>query len=319
MSDKPVRLRLVAGDTAGKPDSDDRPPVPTLPDGPSLPPLLRGLRLVLLPLVAVASGTRRRSRSRHASLVGSIGRYVGRRRSRPWSGFCSSTRLVRAAAAIRWRAARGPRERLGPDAWREADAAAASSSAPPRLDVLTLPRRIARIRVSTRSSRAATTSWGSRCSDAARCAHASDVALVVADLGSADRRRPPLSDRSRRTWCWVWSAQRPKSLADAYRLRRWSAASIWSQASPWFANQADDDARRGRLRVTRASISWRYPTRPRRSTVPPNPVNPRGVRSPNSGRLFYRSPEFVWPSCPRLTAPPRPGRTAQGASRRRRR
>jgi len=39
---------------------------------------------------------------------------------RPWSGFCSSTRLVRGRGRNPpGRAARGPRERLAPDAWRD--------------------------------------------------------------------------------------------------------------------------------------------------------------------------------------------------------
>ena len=75
MSDKPVRLRLVAGDTAEQPDSDDRPPVPTLPDGPSLPHLLRGLRLVCF--LSFAGGVGKTTLAvETASLVGSIGRYV---------------------------------------------------------------------------------------------------------------------------------------------------------------------------------------------------------------------------------------------------
>src|SRR5665811_2023319 len=78
MGEKPVRLRLVAGETDEPPGSDDRPPdspVLDAPDGSSLPHLLRGLRLVCF--ISFAGGVGKTTLAvETASLVGTIGRYV---------------------------------------------------------------------------------------------------------------------------------------------------------------------------------------------------------------------------------------------------
>jgi MinD-like ATPase involved in chromosome partitioning or flagellar assembly len=246
MSDKPVRLRLVAGDTAEQPDSDDRPPGPTLPDGPSLPHLLRGLRLVCF--LSFAGGVGKTTLAvETASLVGSIGRYVA------GDGSEASVRVLLLDAA---RFAPAAAIRLGvppaalasawaPDAWREADAARRFVVGTRHgVEVLTLPPhpRMSGFDAVFESRDNEFGALGAQ--TLLDAAHAADVALVVADLGSAiDEGHRYLIEQAD----LVLGVVRPttESLADAYRLAAMVRGLHMGRKLALVANQADDDREAG--------------------------------------------------------------------------
>ena len=248
MSDKPVRLRLVAGDTAEQPDSDDRPPVPTLPDGPSLPHLLRGLRLVCF--LSFAGGVGKTTLAvETASLVGSIGRYVAGD---------GSEALVRVLLLDAARFAPAAAIRLGvppaalasawaPDAWREADAARRFVVRTRHgVEVLTLPPhpRMSGFDAVFESRDNEFGALGAQ--TLLDAAHASDVALVVADLGSAiDEGHRYLIEQAD----LVLGVVRPttESLADAYRLAAMVRGLHMGRKLALVANQADDDREAGQI------------------------------------------------------------------------
>ena len=248
MSDKPVRLRLVAGDTAEQPDSDDRPPVPTLPDGPSLPHLLRGLRLVCF--LSFAGGVGKTTLAvETASLVGSIGRYVA------GDGSEASVRVLlldaaRFAPAAAIRLGVPPLERSTawtPDAWREPDIAR-RFVVPTRhgVEVLTLPqhpRMSGRDALFENPDNEFLASGAQTLLDAA---HSSDTALLVADLGFAldDGHRYLIEQAD-----LVLGVVRPttESLADAYRLAAMVRGLHMGRKLALVANQADDDREAGQI------------------------------------------------------------------------
>ena len=249
MSDKPVRLRLVAGDTDDQPGSDDRPPEPSLPDGPSLPHLLRGLRLVCF--LSFAGGVGKTTLAvETASLVGSIGRYVA------GDGSEASVRVLLLDAA---RFAPAAAIRLGvppaslasawaPDAWREADAARRFVVGTRHgVDVLTLPPhpRMSGFDAGLREprQRVRAPSVLRRCSMPPM--HPT-VALVVADLGSAiDEGHRYLIEQAD----LVLGVVRPttESLADAYRLAAMVRGLHMGRKLALVANQADDDREAGQI------------------------------------------------------------------------
>jgi hypothetical protein len=161
MSDKPVRLRLVAGDTAEQPDSDDRPPVPTLPDGPSLPHLLVASVSFASSRSPVASA-RRRSRSRPPRWSARSDDTWPATVPRPRSGSCSSTRLgshprPRSAWAYRPRPSRAPGH---PTPGARPTPPAGSLWNSPRRRGPDTPAASPHVGFRRRSSRAATTSSG---------------------------------------------------------------------------------------------------------------------------------------------------------------
>jgi cellulose biosynthesis protein BcsQ len=248
MSDKPVRLRLVAGDTAEQPDSDDRPPVSTLPDGSSLPHLLRGLRLVCF--LSFAGGVGKTTLAvETASLVGSIGRYVA------GDGSEASVRVLlldaaRFAPAAAIRLGVPPLERSTawtPDAWREPDIAR-RFVVPTRhgVEVLTLPqhpRMSGRDALFENPDNEFLASGAQTLLDAA---HSSDTALLVADLGFAldDGHRYLIEQAD-----LVLGVVRPttESLADAYRLAAMVRGLHMGRKLALVANQADDDREAGQI------------------------------------------------------------------------
>jgi cellulose biosynthesis protein BcsQ len=248
MSDKPVRLRLVAGDTAEQPDSDDRPPVSTLPDGSSLPHLLRGLRLVCF--LSFAGGVGKTTLAvETASLVGSIGRYVA------GDGSEVSVRVLlldaaRFAPAAAIRLGVPPLERSTawtPDAWREPDIAR-RFVVPTRhgVEVLTLPqhpRMSGRDALFENPDNEFLASGAQTLLDAA---HSSDTALLVADLGFAldDGHRYLIEQAD-----LVLGVVRPttESLADAYRLAAMVRGLHMGRKLALVANQADDDREAGQI------------------------------------------------------------------------
>ena len=248
MSDKPVRLRLVAGDTAEQPDSDDRPPVSTLPDGSSLPHLLRGLRLVCF--LSFAGGVGKTMLAvETASLVGSIGRYVA------GDGSEASVRVLlldaaRFAPAAAIRLGVPPLERSTawtPDAWREPDIAR-RFVVPTRhgVEVLTLPqhpRMSGRDALFENPDNEFLASGAQTLLDAA---HSSDTALLVADLGFAldDGHRYLIEQAD-----LVLGVVRPttESLADAYRLAAMVRGLHMGRKLALVANQADDDREAGQI------------------------------------------------------------------------
>ena len=248
MSDKPVRLRLVAGETDDPPGSDERPPEPSLPDGPSLPHLLRGLRLVCF--LSFAGGVGKTTLAvETASLVGSIGRYVA------GDGSEASVRVLLLDAA---RFAPAAAIRLGvppaslasawaPDAWREA-AAARRFVVGTRygVDVLTLPPhpRMSGFDPVFESRDNEFAPLGAQ--TLLDAAHASEVALVVADLGSAiDEGHRYLIEQAD----LVLGVVRPttESLADAYRLAAMVRGLHMGRKLALVANQADDDREAGQI------------------------------------------------------------------------
>jgi Flp pilus assembly CpaE family ATPase len=248
MSDKPVRLRLVAGDTAEQPGSDERPPGPPLPDGPSLPHLLRGLRLVCF--LSFAGGVGKTTLAvETASLVGSIGRYV------TGDGSEASVRVLLLDAA---RFAPAAAIRLGvppaslasawaPDAWREAAAARRFVVGTRHgVDVLTLPPhpRMSGFDPVFESRDNEFAPLGAQ--TLLDAAHASEVALVVADLGSAiDEGHRYLIEQAD----LVLGVVRPttESLADAYRLAAMVRGLHMGRKLALVANQADDDREAGQI------------------------------------------------------------------------
>ena len=248
MSDKPVRLRLVAGETDEPPGSDERPPEPSLPDGPSLPHLLRGLRLVCF--LSFAGGVGKTTLAvETASLVGSIGRYVA------GDGSEASVRVLLLDAA---RFAPAAAIRLGvppaalasawaPDAWREADAARRFVVGTRHgVEVLTLPPhpRMSGFDAVFESRDNEFGALGAQ--TLLDAAHASEVALVVADLGSAiDEGHRYLIEQAD----LVLGVVRPttESLADAYRLAAMVRGLHMGRKLALVANQADDDREAGQI------------------------------------------------------------------------
>ena len=242
MGEKPVRLRLVAGETDEPPGSDDRPPVPTLPDGPSLPHLLRGLRLVCF--LSFAGGVGKTTLAvETASLVGSIGRYVaGDGSEAPVRVLLIDAARFAPAAAIRLGV---PPAALAsawaPDAWREADAARRFVVGTRHgVEVLTLPPHPRMSGFDTVFESRDNEFGALGAQTLLDAAHASDVALVVADLGSAiDEGHRYLIEQAD----LVLGVVRPttESLADAYRLAAMVRGLHMGRKLALVANQADDD------------------------------------------------------------------------------
>jgi cellulose biosynthesis protein BcsQ len=248
MPDKPVRLRLVAGDTDDPPGSDDRPPGPALPDGSSLPHLLRGLRLVCF--LSFAGGVGKTTLAvETASLVGTTGRYVaGDGSEAPVRVLLLDAARFAPAAAIRLGL---PPAALAtawaPDAWREADAARRFVVGTRHgVDVLTLPPHP---RISGRDAifESPDNEFGALGAQTLLdAAHASEVALVVADLGSAiDEGHRYLIEQAD----LVLGVVRPttESLADAYRLAAMVRGLHMGRKLALVANQADDDREAGQI------------------------------------------------------------------------
>ena len=248
MSDKPVRLRVVAGDADEPPGSDDRPPEPALPDGASLPHLLRGLRLVCF--LSFAGGVGKTTLAvETASLVGTTGRYVaGDGSEAPVRVLLIDAARFAPAAAIRLGV---PPAALAsawaPDAWREADAARRFVVGTRHgVDVLTLPphpRMSGRDAVFESPDNEFGAAGAQTLLDAA---HASEVALVIADLGSAiDEGHRYLIEQAD----LVLGVVRPttESLADAYRLAAMVRGLHMGRKLVLVANQADDDREAGQI------------------------------------------------------------------------
>jgi CO dehydrogenase nickel-insertion accessory protein CooC1 len=242
MSDKPVRLRVVAGDVDDPPGSDDRPPGPALPDGPALPHLLRGLRLVCF--LSFAGGVGKTTLAvETASLVGTIGRYVaGNGSEAPVRVLLIDAARFAPAAAIRLGV---PPAALAsawaPDAWREPDAARRFVVGTRHgVDVLTLPphpRMSGRDAIFESPDNEFQANGAQTLLDAA---HASEVVLVVADLGSAiDEGHRYLIEQAD----LVLGVVRPttESLADAYRLAAMVRGLHMGRKLALVANQAPDD------------------------------------------------------------------------------
>ena len=248
MSDKAVRLRLVASDTDEPPGSDERPPGPALPDGSSLPHLLRGLRLVCF--LSFAGGVGKTTLAvETASLVGTVGRYVaGDGSEAPVRVLLLDAARFAPAAAIRLGV---PPSALAsawvPDAWREPDAARRFVVRTRHgVDVLTLPphpRMSGRDAIFESPDNEFGAAGAQTLLDAA---HASEVALVVADLGSAiDEGHRYLIEQAD----LVLGVVRPttKSLADAYRLAAMVRGLHMGRKLALVANQADDDREAGQI------------------------------------------------------------------------
>jgi MinD-like ATPase involved in chromosome partitioning or flagellar assembly len=251
MGEKPVRLRLVAGETDEPPGSDDRPPdspVLDAPDGSSLPHLLRGLRLVCF--ISFAGGVGKTTLAvETASLVGTIGRYVaGDGSEAPVRVLLIDAARFAPAAAIRLGV---PPAALAsawaPDAWREADAARRFVVGTRHgVEVLTLPPhpRMSGFDAVFESRDNEFGALGAQ--TLLDAAHAADVALVVADLGSAiDEGHRYLIEQAD----LVLGVVRPttESLADAYRLAAMVRGLHMGRKLALVANQADDDREAGQI------------------------------------------------------------------------
>jgi MinD-like ATPase involved in chromosome partitioning or flagellar assembly len=248
MSDKPVRLRLVAGDTADPPGSDDPPPGPALPDSSGLPHLLRGLRLVCF--ISFAGGVGKTTLAvETASLVGTIGRYVaGDGSEAPVRVLLIDAARFAPAAAIRLGV---PPAALAsawaPDAWRDPDAARRFVVGTRHgVEVLTLPPhpRMSGFDAVFESRDNEFGALGAQ--TLLDAAHASEVALVVADLGSAiDEGHRYLIEQAD----LVLGVVRPttESLADAYRLAAMVRGLHMGRKLALVANQADDDREAGQI------------------------------------------------------------------------
>ena len=219
-----------------------------LPDAPSLPHLLRGLRLVCF--LSFAGGVGKTTLAvETASLVGSIGRYVA------GDGSEASVRVLLLDAA---RFAPAAAIRLGvppadlstawaPDAWREPDAARRFVVGTRHgVDVLTLPPH-PRMSGLDAVFESRDNEFGARGAQTLLdAAHASDVALVVADLGSAiDEGHRYLIEQAD----LVLGVVRPttESLADAYRLAAMVRGLHMGRKLALVANQADDDREAGQI------------------------------------------------------------------------
>ena len=251
MGEKPVRLRLVAGEADEPPGSDDRPPdspVLDAPNSPGLPHLLRGLRLVCF--VSFAGGVGKTTLAvETASLVGSIGRYV----AGDGSEAAVSVLLIDAArfapaAAIRLGVPpAGLASAWAPDAWREPDAARRFVVGTRHgVEVLTLPPhpRMSGFDAVFESRDNEFGALGAQ--TLLDAAHAADVALVVADLGSAiDEGHRYLIEQAD----LVLGVVRPttESLADAYRLAAMVRGLHMGRKLVLVANQADDDREAGQI------------------------------------------------------------------------
>jgi len=273
-------------------DSDDRPPVSTLPDGSSLQPPTWPPFVCFLSFAGGVGKTMLASRPRLWSF---IGRYVAGDGSEARSGCCSLTRLdlrprPRSAWACRlWSAQRPGR----PMPARTGHRPSVRRAYPPRRQVLTF-RSIPACRVGTPSSRTPTTNSSRAERRRCRCRHSSDTALLVPIWGSRSMT-PSLSDRSKPTWCWAWSARRPSRWPTHIGWRRWSVASIWVASSPW-SRTSGRRSRAGRLRATRASNSSRQSRHPA-FDLRPSRACPPGERGPNS-RGPCPPPRIVWPFLP---------------------
>jgi Flp pilus assembly CpaE family ATPase len=242
MSDKPVRLRLVAGDTDEPSDSDERPPELQLPDTPALPHLMRGLRLVCF--LSFAGGVGKTTLAvETASLVGTTGRYVTS------DGSEASVRVLLLDAA---RFAPAAAIRLGvppaalssawaPDAWREPSAARRFVVGTRHgVDVLTLPPHPRSLGLDALSESPDYEFLAGGAQTMLDAAQESDTALVVADLGSAiDEGHRYLIEQAD----LVLGVVRPstESLADAYRLAAMVRGLHMGRKLALVANQAEDD------------------------------------------------------------------------------
>jgi MinD-like ATPase involved in chromosome partitioning or flagellar assembly len=248
MWDKPVRLRLVAGDTDEPPGSDDRPPDLQLPDAPVLPRLLHGFRLVCF--LSFAGGVGKTTLAVEvASLVGTTGRYVAHDGSEaPVRVLLLDAARFAPAAAIRLGV---PPSALStawaPDAWREPDVARRFVVGTRHgVDVLTLPphpRASGRDALFDSPDNEFLAGGAQSLLDAA---HASDTALVVADLGFAiDEGHRYLIEQAD----LVLGVVRPttESLADAYRFATMVRGLHMGRKLALVANQADDDREAGQV------------------------------------------------------------------------
>ena len=246
--DKPVRLRIVADDPADSEGPEEEPPELAVPDTSVLPRLLHGFRLVCF--LSFAGGVGKTTLAvETASLIGSIGRYVA------GDGSEASVRVLLLDAA---RFAPAAAIRLGvppaalasawaPDAWREA-AAARRFVVGTRygVDVLTLPPhpRMSGFDPVFESRDNEFAPLGAQ--TLLDAAHASEVALVVADLGSAiDEGHRYLIEQAD----LVLGVVRPttESLADAYRLAAMVRGLHMGRKLALVANQADDDREAGQI------------------------------------------------------------------------
>ena len=251
MGEKPVRLRLVAGDASEPQGSDDRPPDSPVADAPNsqgLPHLLRGLRLVCF--ISFAGGVGKTTLAvETASLVGTIGRYVaGDGSEAPVRVLLIDAARFAPAAAIRLGV---PPAALAsawaPDAWREADAARRFVVGTRHgVEVLTLPPhpRMSGFDAVFESRDNEFGALGAQ--TLLDAAHASDVALVVADLGAAiDEGHRYLIEQAD----LVLGVVRPttESLADAYRLAAMVRGLHMGRKLALVANQADDDREAGQI------------------------------------------------------------------------
>jgi cellulose biosynthesis protein BcsQ len=248
MWDKQVRLRLVAGDTDDPQGSDDRPPELAVPDAPALPHLLRGFRLVCF--LSFAGGVGKTTLAVEvASLVGTVARYVAHDGSEaPVRVLLLDAARFAPAAAIRLGV---PPSALStawaPDAWREPDVVRRFVVGTRHgVDVLTLPphpRASGRDAIFDSPDNEFLAGGAQTLLDAA---HASDTALVVADLGFAiDEGHRYLIEQAD----LVLGVVRPttESLADAYRLATMVRGLHMGRKLALVANQADDDREAGQV------------------------------------------------------------------------
>jgi MinD-like ATPase involved in chromosome partitioning or flagellar assembly len=241
--DKPVRLRLVADEDDEAADSDDEPtPRAPAPEASGLPHLLRGFRLVCF--LSFAGGVGKTTLAvETASLVGSVGRYVAQDGSEAPVRvlLLDATRFAPAAAIRLGVPPKDLSSAWAPDAWRD-PAVARRFVVPTRygVEVLTLPqhpRASGRDLIFENPDNEFLAGGAQTLLDAA---HASDTALVVADLGSAiDEGHRQLIEHAD----LVLGVVRPtaESLADAYRLATMVRGLHSGRKLALVVNQADDD------------------------------------------------------------------------------
>ncbi len=242
MWDKSVRLRVVAGETDEPSPSEVRPPELAAPDTPILPHLVGDSRLVCF--LSFAGGVGKTTLAvETASLVGKTGRHGAEDASAgPVRVLLIDAARFAPAAAIRLGV---PPSNLStswtPDAWREPEAARRFLVGTRHgVEVLTLPphpRMSGRDAFFDAPDNEFLAAGAQTLLDAA---HASDTALVVADLGFAiDEGHRYLMEHAD----LVLGVVRPttESLADAYRLATMARGLHLGRKLALVANEVEDD------------------------------------------------------------------------------